>query len=386
LLLGRLKTRENSIVSFLLVTACHLKYQPIRLYSAHFDVRPLSPVVGDFNGDDRLDLAILSQWPNSVNVLLGNGNGTFGVPITRLTEISGIHRSLVVSDFNNDYQLDLAFAAVNSHYVVVLLGYGDGTFRERTKIPTGNYSLPLTVTVAELNGDSYLDIAFPDYGNDSVGVLLGNGDGTFSTPTIFSTETGSGPTSVAVGYFNNDGYLDIVVANSDHRNVGLLLGHGNGTFKAQETFATGSGRSPISLIVADLNADNCSDVVYSHQRKSSVGMMFGYCNGTLSTRKNFLLRTDSIYEFSHAVADFNRDTHSDIVFAGAFPYVIDVLLGDGNGNFAAQTLLLDEDQHNDPVDVAVGDFNGDGYQDIVGTNTYGSIIDILLHICSCCTI
>ena len=84
-----------------------------------------------------------------------------------------------------------------------------------------------------------------NYGTDNVGVLLGNGNGTFQNQVIFSSGYGSNPTSIVVGDFNRDNQLDIATANSNTNNVGILLGYGNGSFASLKTYSTGDGSEPI---------------------------------------------------------------------------------------------------------------------------------------------
>jgi len=110
---------------------------------------------------------------------------------------------------------------------------------------------PIFVAVGDFNGDRVQDLAVANRGSASVSVLLGNGDGTFrAAPTV---AVGTNPFSVAVGDFNRDGLQDLAVTNFGSNNVSVLLGNGDGTFRAPLTF--GVGINPHFVAIGDFNRD-----------------------------------------------------------------------------------------------------------------------------------
>src|SRR5439155_1201390 len=137
--------------------------------------------------------------------------------------------SVAIADFNADGRPDLAVANTGSNTVSVLLGNGDGTFGPKTAFGTG--STPFSVAIADLNADGRPDLAVANAGSNTVSVLFGNGDGTFGTKTDFGT--GSVPFSVAIADLNADGRPDLAVANLDSNTVSVLLGNGDGTLGPQ---------------------------------------------------------------------------------------------------------------------------------------------------------
>src|SRR5437667_101518 len=216
--------------------------------SVHAGSNPTSAAVGDFNGDGKLDLAVANAGSKNVSVLLGNGDGTFKAPVNFGAPGP---QSVAVGDFNGDGKLDLA---VTNAGVSILLGNGDGAFRAPVTYATGNS--PSSVAVGDFNRAGKVDLVVANLVNNSggagsMGVLLGNGDGTFQPVANYGL--GSNPDSVAIGDFNGDGKLDLAVANSggygNPASMKLLLGNGNGTFQPALEFVGAGSPNPSSLAV-----------------------------------------------------------------------------------------------------------------------------------------
>ena len=232
---------------------------------------PRSVAVADLNGDGRPDLAVADYGGNTVSVLLGKGDGTFGAAASFAA--GSVPESVAVADLNGDSRPDLAVADAYGG-VSVLLGKGDGTFGAAASFAAG--SGPRSVAVADLNGDGRPDLAVADVFDNTVSVLLGKGDGTFGAAASFAA--GSQPASVAVADLNGDGRPDLAVADY-YGGVSVLLGKGDGTFGAATSFAAGSG--PASVAVADLNGDGRPDLAVADNDGSNSSTVSVLINATV---------------------------------------------------------------------------------------------------------
>ena len=237
---------------------------------------PDSIAVGDFNADGKLDLAIANEqgklnpldpdeFGNTVSVLLGNGNGTFGLRTDFSVGESPV--AVLTRDFNADGRLDLAVVNQQDNTVSILLGNGTGTFGTSTDFPTGNG--PSAIDAGDLSADGIFDLAVTNQLADSVSILLGNGDGTFGPKTDFAT--GSAPSAVAAGNFSGDAPLDLVVTNRDSNNFSIFIGIGDGTLGPR--FDLGTGIAPVSLTVADFSNDGRIDLATANSGSDTVSVI-----------------------------------------------------------------------------------------------------------------
>jgi hypothetical protein len=160
---------------------------------------------------------------------------------------------------------------------MILFGSGYGTFVSQTTYATGNGSQPCWVAVGDFNNDNLLDIVVANSGTNSIGVFLSNDTSTFSSQMTYSTGDRSQPYSVSVGDFNNDTLLDIAVACYGVSSVGFFLGYGNGSFMSQQIFATGFGSNPFGLAVGDVNNDRLTDIVATNNGYGNIDILMKTC-------------------------------------------------------------------------------------------------------------
>ncbi len=226
--------------------------------------------------------------------------------------------------------------------------------------------LPYSVAIGDFNGDHKLDLVVANSDNHAkvhrtVSVLLGNGDGTFQPQVQYGT--GNGAVSVAVGDFNGDGKLDIVTANLHDSAVNVLLGNGDGSF--QPSVEYGTLQRPWSVAIGDFNGDGKLDLaVACGNSDGRVSVLLGNGDGSFQASVNYAIGTSP---HSIAVGDFNGDGRPDLVVANPRSDTVSVLIGKGDGTFSAH---VDYGTDGTPYSVAVADFNHDGKLDLATAN-YG---------------
>jgi len=331
--------------------------------------------VGDFDRDGIPDLVTTEQFEASIRI--GIGNGTFQPPARILTLNRRSWISVTVGDFNRDGIDDLAIPhnplEPSLGLMDILLGNGDGTFRPGQNFTNGAYGS--FVTIGDFNGDGSLDLAWPQEPR-STAILLGNGDGTFQ-PISQRLDAGLGrPAASVVGDFNGDKVQDLAIANEFSNDVQIWLGNGDGSFGPGRSFATADG--PNSIAVADLNGDGIQDLAVTDgaqravtsDRLNRVSILVGNGDGSFQPARNLSVGSSplsamEIGDFLWVViGDFNGNGIQDLAVARAVEggNSVVIFVGNGDGSFRSETDVFAGFSR------AVGDFNNDGLQDLAVTN------------------
>ena len=372
---------------------------------------PYFLAVADVNGDGKPDLLVAEG--QGVGVMLGNADGTFQPPASYAT--GGYQTvSVVVADVNGDGKLDLVVANSISLTVGVILGNGDGTFQRAVTYPAGGS--PWSVAVADVNGDGKPDIIVGDEsscyacsGDGLVGVLLGNGDGTFQPVVTYKSGGDSfetSPTALAVADLNGDGKVDIAMTNycrsscsaSAEGEVSVLLGKGNGTFQAAVSYDSGGeGLSIGAIAIADVNGDGKPDLLISNGNSVSggvsgpgaIGVLLG--NGDGSFQPAVLYGSGAYSATSVTVGDVDSDGKPDLVVTNFCsptgctnprgPGTIGVLKGNGDGTFQT-AVTYNAGGTWGAFSTVVADVDGDGRPDLIVADFVdltGRPVDVFLN-------
>jgi pimeloyl-ACP methyl ester carboxylesterase len=219
-----------------------------------------------------------------------------------------------------------------------------------------------SVTTADLRGDGRVDIVVANDNGSNVGVLLSNGDGTFEPEVSYATD--AYPDEVVVGDFNSDGKLDIAVRSNFSFTISVLLGNGDGTFQPFKTTATTACQG--RLASADFNHDGNLDLACTSSSTNNVAILLGNGDGTFKIEVDYAAGSGAN---AIDIGDFNHDGKLDLVIT--YTSGVSILLGNGDGSFQA---AVEYPTPNPPADsVNAADFNRDGILDLAVPTQNGAV-------------
>ncbi len=300
----------------------------------------------DDDCDGKIDGLDENCWPAD-SCSLGNGN----FPSVSMDYVAGSNlKDVVAADFNDDHRLDLALCSGTSDSVRVLLGLGDGTFGQAIDFPVGDF--PYSVKSADFDSDGKMDLATANYNSNNISILLGNGDGTFSTHQdyysgpLHDEAPGDHPLRLVVSDFNGDLVPDLAVANTGSDSIGILLGHGDGGFSAPvvvplSDYPDGDKAVPNDLVAVDMNSDGVMDLVYvsylyvnnnGHVTILLGGGTGGHWDNTFDDGLDFVIDRST---YSMVASDFNLDGLTDFAITHTRDVEgapdVTIMMGQGSG-------------------------------------------------------
>jgi hypothetical protein len=335
---------------------------------------PQSIAAGDLNGDGNDDVVISrgsGEKDDKVAVMLGDSHGKFGRPeifsvedSSRGTQARAV--AITIADLNGDKKNDIISANSISKSVSVLLNTTpDGASSMSFDTPkefqvspaTSPSDEPVAVVAGDINNDGKIDVVTANQNSDKIKVILGNGDGTFSSRMEFSVGAGerTGPSDLGVADFNGDGYLDVVTANSISNEVMIFFHKGTSGLYGDNTrrFVFDDGAFPSRLVIADLDANGLSDIITANTGAGNIAVLLGNENGNFDV--DYLDTGEGTIPVSIAIGNLDGKT-MDIVTANGNSGTISVLFGSGNGDFSPP-IVVSAGEKNVPLDLAFVNFN-----------------------------
>ncbi len=349
----------------------------------------------DLNGDNKLDLVVVANSTNNIEIYPGNGDGTFGSRVTVNTGNSPACGpvSVAAGNLTGGTFPDLAVGCASQGRIKVLrntTASNGATISFDNTIgvfnPPLNNNNPQGVWIADMNGDGKGDVILADFTNNRVIILLGNGSSSLTlTPTATDSNNGdyvvgTGPQALVVADFNNDGQLDIAVANKTAGTITILTQSSHSATDVSFTSTTstvsggGAGINPVGITagkVGTTNAPNFPDLIVAINGNSKVGVLLNNGSGGFPANTTDTSVTGATTGVS--LGDVDGDGHLDILASNASG--VDLLINNGTGGFPSDANFAAGDN---TVAASAGDLNGDGLADVAAPKSSGTTVDILL--------
>lgn len=312
--------------------------------------RASSIAAGDLDGDGRVDLAV-SSYGMGLAVFYGAGDGNFKPRVDMGDQYANY---IVLGDFDGDQRPE-ALTAHDDGRLVVWKGFGEGIIPSRREYT--NSGRPRSAQVGDFNGDGKLDFVASDFHNRRVVVMTGNGDATFEWKADIAIDTEGN--FVTCGDVDGDSKIDIVAAGNG-TNSFVLYGKGDATF--ENPVATLNIYPPAGIVIADFDNNGIPDLASAGVAEGNVALFTGKGARQFASPTNY---TAGGMPSGLAVADFDNDGNKDIIVANQMPYqwqgAASILWGKG-GRFDAPPHV---DIGFEPGTLEVNDYNADGRPDLL---------------------
>ncbi len=329
---------------------------------------PRGVAAADFNGDGWDDLAIGSQDAarvSTLTVFLSRGDGSFetGIEHAATDDLTGT----AVGEFNGDSAIDIV--SVSSVAVDIFLNDGNGAFT-RAPVPLEVPKFTRTIGTADVLRGGGNDLIVANSVDGTVGVLPGNGDGTFGA--LVDIRVGDRPSALALADIDADGWDDIVSANTSSRNISIVASSA-GDALAAPIVLDAAGLRPLAVATADFDGDGHVDLAASGQQGTRIWLQRASGAGELGT-----FDFDEAIVFSAGAAtllsaDFDTDGDADLVGVEVGLGALQVWIDAGTGGFGATRLATPGVRQ-----FAAGDFDGNGAEDFCLTTADPDGANVLL--------
>jgi len=292
---------------------------------------PNDIAIADINKDGKPDLIFANHTKKHLTVLVGDGKGGFG-PLRGSPFAVAVNphtHGVAVADFNNDGNPDLVTDSWGNDRIEILFGNSKHGFNTPGKfISVGKHPYQ-RLRVADLNRDGNIDIVTTNLDGGNCTILLGNGKGDFMQPSGSPFPAGDSPFGVAIGDINGDDKPDLAIANSPtitSENRGrdgltILIGDGDGKFTSMRGSPFATGKSPSRVAIGDINGDGVNDVVTTNYNSNSINV---FLMGKGKVLSSHTLRTGQ-KPGGIAVADIDGDAKNDILVTNSLDNTLEII-------------------------------------------------------------
>jgi predicted NUDIX family NTP pyrophosphohydrolase len=286
--------------------------------------------------------------------------------------------SIAIADMNGDGTPDLATANRLGSNVSVFLNFGDGSFQARRDY--GISAEPTSLAVGDVNGDRKPDLVTSNH-EGTVSVLPNAGEGSFGVKRDYPT--GLSPYSVAIGDLNGDGTPDLAVAVRDDDvsgsgAVSVLMNTGSGAFGAGQVYPIEA--DPAAVAIGDLNGDGSADLTTANTYAGTLSVLLNDGGGHFRPRRDY---PTGDWAPSVAIGDLNADGAPDLATANYHSDTVSVLANWGDGSFVPRR---DFRTGEGPWSIAIGDLNGDGKPDLATASESSDTVSMLANTTGLCTV
>jgi hypothetical protein len=373
------------------------------------EIGPIYLATADLNKDGKRDLVVVNtndpdgldddlstvgdNVPSTVNILLGNGDGTFQTKLS--TAIADYPFGVAIADVNNDTNPDIVVSVYNGYQVITNNGAATPALTVLTAVPIVGAAIR-SIALGDIDGDGKLDIALSDLGavTGKVWVGRGNNDGTFVTPVSYevSLQTGGNarsPVAVRLGDMDNNGKIDVVTTNVTNdpavNSISILTSSSmSGTIILSATpTEISTGKVPQDLLIAQLDGANKLDIVVANAGDNSVSVLLSDNAAATLTYGTAAKYTVGEGPSALAFADIDADSKVDIITADAIGSTVTVLYGGGGGVFGQVTTNRPGSETysvgNNPISVVAATFNSDVKIDVATANQNAGNISVLIN-------
>ncbi|MGH1365447.1 MAG: FG-GAP-like repeat-containing protein [Calditrichia bacterium] len=323
---------------------------------------------GDLNGDGWSDYFVPNERSNDVRVFLNDQQGGYGSFVTYPLTNAARPSTNEATDFNNDGIIDVVVGNTQNNQVHVMIGDGNGGFTT-TNLTAGNGVRG--ITILDLNGDGKMDVVTANRDGDNLSVFLGNGNGTFISSGVVEA-TGTDETAIVAADANNDGIQDLFVGALSSQEVILLLGDGNGGLTVSDKVSAGG--TPWMITAGDVNGDGFADAVVANSSNGTAGVIIGDGNGNLTPAVTY--STGGDFPIAIDLGDIDGDGDLDMMSSsfgtgaqGSGNWRL--FENSGNGTFP----IFEDYEPSTSASCAVfHDRNNDGIMDVTGIDELDDLL------------